>query len=177
MPELWLPVVGYEGFYEVSNLGRVRSMPRTVAYGGSRVGTSATIPGGIMAQKKMQHGHMSVYLRRDGRRKYRTVHQLVLEAFGGPRPHPSWHACHNNGVADDNRLENLRWDTASANLLDRVKHGTHHWANKTHCPSGHPYDSENTYITPSTGDRICRACMKIRGREWWRRNRGKQGAA
>jgi hypothetical protein len=51
------------------------------------------------------------------------VHRLVLEAFVGPCP-AGMEACHNNGVRTDNRLENLRWDTRSANCRDRIRHGT-----------------------------------------------------
>jgi hypothetical protein len=53
----------------------------------------------------------------------RYVHALVLEAFVGPRPE-GFDACHNNGNKTDNRLENLRWDTKSANSLDKRRHGT-----------------------------------------------------
>lgn len=63
--------------------------------------------------------YMCIYWRG---RKYR-VHRLVLEAFVGPCP-PGMECCHNNGNPADNRLENLRWDTRSANCLDAVQHGT-----------------------------------------------------
>jgi hypothetical protein len=58
-----------------------------------------------------------------------------------------------------NRLENLRWDTPSANQLDSVRNGTHRLARVTHCPKGHPYSPENTYNHPS-GGRICRTCRR-----------------
>lgn len=57
-------------------------------------------------------------------RHTRYAHQLVLETFIGPRP-KGMVTCHNNGNASDNRLENLRWDTQSANIYDSIKHGTY----------------------------------------------------
>lgn len=53
----------------------------------------------------------------------KPVHRLVLEAFVGPCPE-GMQACHNNGIRDDNRVENLRWDTPKGNSLDKAKHGT-----------------------------------------------------
>jgi len=55
-------------------------------------------------------------------RKY-TVHRLILEAFIGPAPKGMW-ACHENGVRDDNRLANLRWDTPRNNSRDMIFHET-----------------------------------------------------
>ena len=63
------------------------------------------------------------------------IHRLVLEAFVGPCPE-GMETCHNNGVRTDNRLENLRWDTSSANNDDIVKHGRHWLASRSHCPRG-----------------------------------------
>lgn len=53
-----------------------------------------------------------------------SVHRLILEAFKGPCP-DGWQACHNNGIRDDNRIDNLRWDTQSGNFADKRRHGTH----------------------------------------------------
>ena len=90
----------------------------------------------------------------------------VLEAFVGPCP-PGLEACHGNDVADDNRLENLRWDTRTENQLDRVRNGIHPGANKTHCKRGHEYTPENTMIqrkaNGNTG-RVCRECDRARRR-------------
>jgi hypothetical protein len=68
-------------------------------------------------------GYLGICLKRSGRRVKRLIHRLVLEAFQEPCP-DGMEACHNNGVRDDNRLENLRWDTRSENQLDRSRHGT-----------------------------------------------------
>jgi hypothetical protein len=60
-----------------------------------------------------------------GKKKYKnySVHHLVLETFVGPRP-AGMHACHNNGIPHDNRLENLRYDTPAGNSADQKRHGT-----------------------------------------------------
>ena len=59
-----------------------------------------------------------------GRCVQRKVHRVVLEAFVGPCPH-GMQCCHNDGDVTNNRLSNLRWDTAKANANDRDLHGTH----------------------------------------------------
>ena len=68
-------------------------------------------------------GYLIVSLSKECVVKTPSVHTLVLSAFVGSRPE-GMHACHGNGNKLDNRLENLRWDTVSANALDRVRHGT-----------------------------------------------------
>lgn len=118
--EEWRPVVGHKGEYEVSSFGRVRSLDRIIEQA-SRSGNLVSIQlrGRVLKQCTMKNGYQSI------RFKFRTrlVHHLVLEAFIGQCP-PGMEACHNNGIRGDNRLGNLRWDTLSANQLDRVKHGT-----------------------------------------------------
>jgi hypothetical protein len=153
--ERWLPVVGYEGLYEVSDWGNVRSLDRI-----SRRGR--TLRGRPLAQTKCIYGYLSASLLKNGERKLVKIHKLVLEAFVCPRPE-GMEVCHNNGHGADNRLSNLRWDTHASNNRDRVKHGTAPWLNITHCPHGHEYDEPNTYYDPRGGKR-CRACHRERQR-------------
>lgn len=68
-------------------------------------------------------GYRLVCLQRDGRGWGFSVHRLVLEAFVGPCP-DGMSAAHNNGIPDDSRLSNLRWDTHANNCADKVQHGT-----------------------------------------------------
>lgn len=111
MSEEWRPVVGFEGAYSVSNLGRVKSHRRY------RVAER------IMRPSASGKGYRTVFLRFNELRDRRFVHEMVLEAFVGPRP-PGMEVAHGNGVRDDNRLENLRWDTRSGNFSDKTRHGT-----------------------------------------------------
>lgn len=79
----------------------------------------------FLKPQKLNHGHLVVSL---GRGKKYLVHRLVLETFIGPCP-KGMETCHNNDVPNDNRLENLRWDTHSNNHKDKVKNGN--WVNPT----------------------------------------------
>lgn len=115
--EEWRPVRGFDGMYEVSNLGGVRSLPRYCSRG------VRPVPGRILSRSTVTGGYLAAPLTREGKCSTRLIHQLVLEAFVGPRP-PGMEACHGNGKRDDNRLANLRWDTKAGNHADRYLHGT-----------------------------------------------------
>ena len=160
--ERWFAVPGYEGFYEVSDTGRVRSIDRYVA--GRYV--KRLIRGKLLSQKLTNKGYPFVWLGlgEKGKSSYRTVHRLVLEAFVGPAPEGAV-ACHNNDIQTDNRLENLRWDTRSENQNDIVRNGNHVAANKTHCKRGHEFNEVNTRIRKCDGGRDCRACCRTRNRK------------
>lgn len=136
--EIWLPVVGWEGLYEVSD--RVRSLPRMVYAGRGRQRFNA---GRLLKLPVTKRGYLQATLCREGKERKRPVNLLVLEAFVGPCP-PGQECCHGNDIKTDNRLENLRWDTDSANSYDQVRNGKHPMARKTHCKNGHPFDEANT---------------------------------
>lgn len=158
--ETWFPVVGYEGHYEVSDHGRVRSLDRMVSRppreGGG--GGDFRIQGRVLATHRTPPmNYLAVSLHKEGHGQGFRVHTLVLEAFVGPRPDGSV-ACHNDGDIENNHPSNLRWDTQKENIRDILRHGNHFWLNKTHCPQGHEYSPENTYVIPSTGGRMCRTC-------------------
>jgi len=155
--ERWLPIAGFDGAYEVSDQGRVRSVSRVIIRSN---GTRHTHRGTVLKPGVQRSGHMLVSLKIDAVGHTRDVHKLVLEAFAGLRPE-DMECCHNNGDPADNRLVNLRWDSKSENGLDRVRHGAHYNVNKTHCPQGHSYSDENTYVY--RGRRNCRTCARTRG--------------
>ena len=174
MSETWLPIAGYEGLYEVSDQGRVRSLGRYYSPGwpGSK---PRWLAGRIMRQAPSQGRYRTIALSRDSHSRTFPVHHLVLTAFVGPRPSSEMHACHNNGIGTDNRLTNLRWDSPSANVADQVRHGTQVSARKTHCPQGHEYTAENTYVHHKKAGgtaRSCRSCQKARQQKA-QRNKGK----
>lgn len=160
MSESWAPVEGFEGYYEVSDAGRVRSLTRNVEGVDGRV---TRIQGKILKPSRMQTGHMWLALYRDGLPSYRAVYHLVLRAFVGPAPVGA-EGCHRNGDPSNNSVANLRWGTRSTNVLDSVEHGTHGMSRRTHCPSNHEYTEENIYRAPSRPNaRYCRACIRARG--------------
>lgn len=146
--EEWRAVPGYEGLYQVSDTGRVWS---------ERAGRE------LKPFAHKHQGHLGIGLTDNrGRRRGQKIHRLVLEAFVGPCP-AGMQACHYNDVPNDNRLENLRWDTPRANMMDRSRNGNNFNANKTHCRNHHRYSNENTYID-KTGGRHCRKCHTDRSR-------------
>jgi len=115
--ERWLPVVGWEGLYEVSNMGRVRSLLRQTPRG---------MRGNHILTNHLWHesGYFFVGLSRDGECASPYVHALVLEAFAGPRPddHEALHGPAGNQV--NCWPENLRWGTPVENAADKLRDGT-----------------------------------------------------
>jgi hypothetical protein len=163
--ELWLPVVGWDGYYEVSNQGRVRSVDRVVPHG--LHDSTRAIKGRILVGIPDRHGYPHVNLSRNGRSSLRPVHQLVLEAFVGPRP-PNCESCHNNGVPSDARSVNLRWGTRSDNVLDIVKHGNNANSNKIEGVCGHLLAEPNLVGWHAReGHRGCLACARARSHVWY----------
>lgn len=109
MAERWLPVVGYEGLYEVSDLGRVRSYARS------------SVPRIRKLGRHSRTFHPKVTLHREGFRKTCPIHQLVAKAFMGPCPEGR-EVRHRNGQETDNSLDNLQYATQSQNTQDRKWH-------------------------------------------------------
>lgn len=150
--EHWRSVVGYEGSYEISDQGRLRSRMRAKnrrADAGWRLLTP-----GVGAKGYRRY----VLISPDGSKRNWPEHHLVLTAFVGPRPE-GLECCHNNGNPSDNRLSNLRWDTPLANRIDRKRHG--HDSTGVHrtdrCRAGHPRSAENTRIYFKNGY-MCQKC-------------------
>lgn len=118
--EVWKQVADYEGKYEVSNLGRVRSLARlSKTKGGAFRGT----PARILAIHSNGGGYQHVRLGKDGSLTTMLVHLLVLEAFSGLKPQ-GMEARHLDGVRSNNNVLNLAWGTRLENAADRVAHGT-----------------------------------------------------
>lgn len=108
--EVWKPIKGYEGLYEISNLGNVRSLDRHLMFG-NRYCLFKGKP------KKVYHksdGYLKVRLSKNNKGKNYSVHRLVANAF---IPNPNNLPCidHINTIRDDNRVENLRWCTRKEN--------------------------------------------------------------
>lgn len=145
--EEWKPVPGFPD-YEVSSFGRVLSrhgrQPRVLKpfRMGNYLGVGLCGPGG--ATRRV------------------TLHVLVAEVFIGPRPEGN-DVRHLDGNHRNNTAENLAYGTRSENVFDRIRHGTHHYAMRTHCKWGHPFDEANTRYGKS--GRECRACSQRRLRQ------------
>jgi len=107
--EEWRPVVRWERFYRVSNLGRLYSLHQT---------------GRLAIGMRVQGGYRVLKLRDGERRAHGVLHRMVLEAFVGPAPSPDHEGCHNDGNPENCREDNLRWDTRQGNQADRILHGT-----------------------------------------------------
>lgn len=148
----WRDIPGFDGEYEVSDDGRVKSnkgiQPR-------------------LLRQSPRNGYPVVNLHhRDGAGVVTEVHRLVLRAFVGECP-DGMETRHLNGDRSDNRLSNLTYGTRIENARDRMRHGTgsNQHQGKTHCKRGHSFDEKNTYRTRS-GHRGCRACRSAAVRRW-----------
>lgn len=116
MTERWRDVVGYEGMYDISTHGRLRSYLR------QRM-RPMTQPAVLKPYVPKRTGYPMYLLSKGGQEKWRTAHSLVLESFVGPRP-DGLECCHNDGDRRNAKLDNLRYDTRTANVRDCLKHGT-----------------------------------------------------
>ena len=106
MTEVWHPIPGYEGLYEVSSHGRVRSFHRVT-----------NLPCPHLSKLHIDaHGYTYVNFSKDGHKHKRKVHQLVLEAFHGPKP-PGCVVHHKNSVRTNNYLSNLEYASYKDNTL------------------------------------------------------------
>ena len=155
MVEVWSPVVGYEGLYEVSDAGRVRSLDRQIAHEGRG---RRYMRGRVLSQSAMRNGYLKVGLPGGNA----LVHRLVLTAFVGPCP-SGMEGCHNDGDRSNNRLDNLRWDSRKENNLDAVVHRTNWQSKKSACPRGHAYDGV-THRPNGRPMRYCKTCRNERER-------------
>jgi hypothetical protein len=113
MPARWIPVPGYQGWYEISDEGDVYSLARHRS------------AGGLLKPGLTTNGYRFVVLHKYGRKSTRTVGSLVLEAFRGPAPHGRTRARHGAGGKLDDSLENLRWG-----LSDLSNHFGHFVTNR-----------------------------------------------
>lgn len=113
MNEVWKSIKKYEGLYQVSNLGRVRSFPR---YG------THTKEIHILKPSPNHKGYLQCVLTKNGKSKTTSIHRLVAEAFI-PNPKNKPQVNHINGIKTDNRVENLEWCTNQENMDHSYKIG------------------------------------------------------
>ena len=111
--EQWRPVSGFEGLYEVSDLGRIRSLTARRQWAAGR----------ILSPAATSKGYRFLNLCGRGRKVRAYVSVLVLTAFVGPRP-AGHEAAHEDGDRENNTLRNLAWKTPAANAADKFRTGT-----------------------------------------------------
>ena len=117
--EEWRPIIGYEGYYEVSNLGRAKSVSRVI----NRESTgNITKIGAIRKVHWTPKGYYRIQLVKEKESKNHQVHRLVGEAFV-PNPDNKPFINHKNSIRTDNRVENLEWVTPSENLIHAYDFG------------------------------------------------------
>ena len=156
MPERWLPVVGLEGYYEVSDRDRVRSLHRNSLH--------------ILRPSYSNSGGYPLYiLYANGVRYPRYGHHVMAEAFIGPRL-DGQEVRHLDGNArsaalwDADGNQRIVYGTSGENKLDQIRHGTHAQGCKEYCDNGHEFTPENTrihlYPDGTFKQRVCLACAR-----------------
>lgn len=119
--EIWKDIKGYEGFYQVSSLGRVRSLDRIVHF---KDGKRSRHYNGQILKQKYHNGYPMVNLLKNKHIDTVYIHRLVIETFVPPLEGKSW-CNHKNGVKSDNRVEKLEWCTPSENKIHADLNGLH----------------------------------------------------
>lgn len=112
MNEIWKPITGYEGLYEVSNLGRVRSLDRRDSLGRMRFGK-------VLKQNDDGNGYPFIALHNNGKTKQMHIHRIVANAFLGEMPN-GYTVNHIDENKHNNHADNLEYLTP----LDNLRHGT-----------------------------------------------------
>lgn len=114
MKEQWRDIPGFEGRYQVSNTGKVKSLPRWVN-AGPAPGKRFLKERILRVCKKGVRGYHAVHLQPED--EVITIHKLVMLAFVGPCPE-GMEVCHRDDDADNNSLSNLRYGTHASNFSD-----------------------------------------------------------
>jgi len=170
--ERWLPVVGFEGFYEVSNAGRVRSLERTVTW---RNGATRTYPSKLLrcTPDSVGYPRVTLGLGVDRKRYFRRVHRMVLTAFMGPNPPDMPDVLHGDGNKMNNTLSNLRWGTPLQNADDARRHAMlNPKPPGERCRLGHRLIAPN--LVRSSPAILCRSCHNAYTRRYKAERQGRQ---
>ena len=130
MQEIWLPINGFDGFYEVSSFGVVRSVDRFVKHSNGR--SLRPVLGCVKTPNIDKSGYHSVHLYKEGKLKKFLVHRLVAAAFiDNKKELPQVN--HKNGNKSDNSIENLEWCTGSDNCIHAIRNNLYQQAKGSAC--------------------------------------------
>ena len=190
MKEIWKQVVEYESYYEVSNLGNVRSIDRTII---NSIGKVFNYKSRLLKPAKNKYGYLQVGVSINSKIKSFTVHSLVAKAFiKNPKNKPTVN--HKDGIKINNNVNNLEWATRSENSIHALKNGLrimpNAWIGKFGSKHGASkkiiqYTKDNIYvneygsiieafnllnINASSISRVCNGKLKSAGGYIWKYN-------
>lgn len=120
MEEVWRDIKDYEGLYQVSNMGRIKSLERKNKYKQNKE---------IIMKNLFDGNYIFIRLSKNSKKKNCLVHRLVAEAFL-EKDYKKEYVNHKNGIKTDNRVENLEWVTASENVIHAIKNKLKRLPNK-----------------------------------------------
>ena len=122
MEEIWKDVQGYEGYYQVSNLGRVKSLKRHAPYDTKYGKRAKYVNEKILAETEAHNGYSRVHLRTETTNMNKLIHRLVAETFI-PNPLNKPQINHIDGNKKNNCVSNLEWATQSENMQHAFRTG------------------------------------------------------
>lgn len=165
--EEWRDIKGYEGSYQISNLGNFRSKTRKIF---TAMGVERTLKSRILAQGTTPSGYAKVNLHKDGESETRYTHRVVIESFVGECPE-GMEVDHIDNDKSNNTLVNLRYmshaenmerqDEFGTSVRSKAERGEHYKQKSLACRRGHLFEGSNLKIKRKNGKsyRACRSCL------------------